>query len=410
MQCYAYHASFLLRFCEITSPYKGASGYPSKSCFEFEMSTYPFNIWSHICVTVEHLDTISTAEPDDVSFSADSHQTKKLSIRKGYIDGEFRNSSMWKAYILKLEVSLLSNVQYFHIVFLILGEIQIENSIDFSEVHSDHYFLLGQDADGIMGKFDANQAFSGKLTQVNVWNFALTPAEVQQSFEDCGQDKYPAGNVVSWNKQEWEYSNITTTQEDMCDDLSNNTVVIGRHTMSFFDAHILCDALGGKLPHKLDKEQSLEDTMMIYWNRAYSSQTGCHSPAKPFWTGLLPKNKMSGNRNSTYYSLYSDYCKCNSTAHKYNINMVAKASSSGGKGPICVGSSWWWTDETWLGYYSQVFEENCNSKHLCAICLVPRSAAFYLKGLCQDLTSEMNGYFDTTYYLAGVRNDTPIFK
>uniref|UniRef100_A0A672GJ48 Neuronal pentraxin-2-like n=1 Tax=Salarias fasciatus TaxID=181472 RepID=A0A672GJ48_SALFA len=55
--------------------------------------------------------------------------------------------------------------------------------------------ILGQEQDVVGGRFDAGQAFVGELSQVNVWDRVLRPAEVR-AMANCSA--YMAGNVVSW--------------------------------------------------------------------------------------------------------------------------------------------------------------------------------------------------------------------
>ncbi|XP_026207501.1 neuronal pentraxin-2b [Anabas testudineus] len=55
--------------------------------------------------------------------------------------------------------------------------------------------ILGQEQDVVGGRFDAGQAFVGELSQVNIWDRVLKPAEIQ-SMANCSS--YIPGNVISW--------------------------------------------------------------------------------------------------------------------------------------------------------------------------------------------------------------------
>lgn len=57
------------------------------------------------------------------------------------------------------------------------------------------YILLWSLQDVVGGHFDAGQAFVGELSQVNIWDRVLKPAEVQ-SMANCSI--YVPGNVISW--------------------------------------------------------------------------------------------------------------------------------------------------------------------------------------------------------------------
>ncbi|XP_078594462.1 uncharacterized protein LOC144872277 [Branchiostoma floridae x Branchiostoma japonicum] len=60
------------------------------------------------------------------------------------------------------------------------------------KVRSGGTWILGQDQDKVGGGFDPNQAFSGELSQVNLWDRVLTAAEI--GTDVCGQH----GNVIDW--------------------------------------------------------------------------------------------------------------------------------------------------------------------------------------------------------------------
>lgn len=57
------------------------------------------------------------------------------------------------------------------------------------------YILLWSLQDVVGGHFDAGQAFVGELSQVNIWDRVLKPAEIQ-SMANCST--YIPGNVISW--------------------------------------------------------------------------------------------------------------------------------------------------------------------------------------------------------------------
>ncbi|KAG9338864.1 hypothetical protein JZ751_025304, partial [Albula glossodonta] len=58
--------------------------------------------------------------------------------------------------------------------------------------------ILGQEQDTLGGRFDASQALVGELSQFNLWDRVLMPAEIS-SLADCG--KPTLGNVVPWTNR-----------------------------------------------------------------------------------------------------------------------------------------------------------------------------------------------------------------
>ncbi|XP_035688636.1 neuronal pentraxin-2-like [Branchiostoma floridae] len=78
------------------------------------------------------------------------------------------------------------------------------------KVRSGGTWILGQEQDTVGGGFDVNQAFSGELSQVNLWDRVLTPAEVGP--DSCGQH----GNVIDWETADIEVFGLATSAEYRC--------------------------------------------------------------------------------------------------------------------------------------------------------------------------------------------------
>lgn len=57
-------------------------------------------------------------------------------------------------------------------------------------------FILGKDQDGLLGISNA-QAFVGKMTDVNMWDYVLTTADIRDQMS-CERNGTAAGNVFSW--------------------------------------------------------------------------------------------------------------------------------------------------------------------------------------------------------------------
>ncbi|XP_078702672.1 neuronal pentraxin-2-like [Branchiostoma floridae x Branchiostoma belcheri] len=53
-------------------------------------------------------------------------------------------------------------------------------------------WILGQDQDVLGGGFDASQSFIGEMSEVNLWDRVLSPAEIAA---DCSYH----GNVIDWD-------------------------------------------------------------------------------------------------------------------------------------------------------------------------------------------------------------------
>lgn len=71
-------------------------------------------------------------------------------------------------------------------------------------------FVLGQENDNVLygGSFDAHQAFSGKLSQVEVWNKEISP-DVIKNMSTCRIKTIDdASKIISWDKEKWGQSKV----------------------------------------------------------------------------------------------------------------------------------------------------------------------------------------------------------
>lgn len=71
-----------------------------------------------------------------------------------------------------------------------------EGVINIGHVITKGALILGQDQDSYKGGFVDFQAFQGHLTNVNIWNKALTPQEVSDLAKSCHKGM---GNIVTWS-------------------------------------------------------------------------------------------------------------------------------------------------------------------------------------------------------------------
>ncbi|XP_075137739.1 jeltraxin-like [Leptodactylus fuscus] len=60
--------------------------------------------------------------------------------------------------------------------------------------------ILGQEQDKFGGSFDLNQSFVGEITDVNIWNYVLSPAMVMAYFADYYTI---SGNIYSWVRKKY---------------------------------------------------------------------------------------------------------------------------------------------------------------------------------------------------------------
>eukprot|EP00058_Branchiostoma_floridae_P015247 XP_002600735.1 hypothetical protein BRAFLDRAFT_83478 [Branchiostoma floridae] len=88
------------------------------------------------------------------------------------------------------------------------------------KVRSGGTWILAQDQDTVGGGFVTHQAFSGELSQVNLWDRVLTPAEIGTDWSDfCGQH----GNVIDWETSDINVYGRASSAEYRCSYLQKIT-------------------------------------------------------------------------------------------------------------------------------------------------------------------------------------------
>ena len=59
-------------------------------------------------------------------------------------------------------------------------------------------WVIGQEQDELGGGFDADQAFGGELTELNVWDRVLSPAEITKLASTCSSNN-TQGNYLAYS-------------------------------------------------------------------------------------------------------------------------------------------------------------------------------------------------------------------
>uniref|UniRef100_A0A3P9Q545 Pentraxin family member n=1 Tax=Poecilia reticulata TaxID=8081 RepID=A0A3P9Q545_POERE len=70
-----------------------------------------------------------------------------------------------------------------------------------SNINGPITITLGQDQDSHGGGFEAKQSFVGMMSDLHMWDYKLSPCEIQKYVNDFG---YAKGNVLNWNSLEFQ--------------------------------------------------------------------------------------------------------------------------------------------------------------------------------------------------------------
>ena len=92
----------------------------------------------------------------------------------------------------------------------------------FEPIFKDGSLVIGQDQDNLGrygGGFDARQAFSGELAQLEIWNKELSISDIEKIANCKIMSVMESYRVVSWFSEKWETNNVELkdiTMENLC--------------------------------------------------------------------------------------------------------------------------------------------------------------------------------------------------
>ncbi|XP_042279593.1 C-reactive protein-like [Thunnus maccoyii] len=66
-----------------------------------------------------------------------------------------------------------------------------------SNINGPIIIVLGQEQDSHGGAFDINQSFVGMLSDLHMWDYVISPCEIQKYVDDLN---FTPGNVLNWNQ------------------------------------------------------------------------------------------------------------------------------------------------------------------------------------------------------------------
>ncbi|XP_070768797.1 C-reactive protein-like [Enoplosus armatus] len=69
-----------------------------------------------------------------------------------------------------------------------------------SNIRGSTIIILGQEQDSHGGRFDLKQSFVGMMSDVHMWDYILSPCEIQNYMDDLN---FTPGNVLNWSALEF---------------------------------------------------------------------------------------------------------------------------------------------------------------------------------------------------------------
>ena len=135
----------------------------------------------------------------------------------------------------------------------ILADVNFANSkSSMHPLYAGGSFVLAQEQDGKIGGgfFNKYQAYSGKLTQVEMWNTVLWKTEIEDLAKCKISTIKPENRIVTWGSDAWTWHNtdpnIDSPLEDFCKPNPLLDTQIFASKLTFNSLAYLCKIVGGK--------------------------------------------------------------------------------------------------------------------------------------------------------------------
>ena len=266
-------------------------------------------------------------------------------------------------------------------------------------------FILGQEHDGrykkefFNPKFDKVQSFSGKITQVEIWNIILTSEEIQDLAECNISTLRPENRVVTWEDTPYWLPNHAVFKDvpikNLCHKNPISNQFIWPRLSTFEEFNNYCEVMDARIPIIWENSHAMklyENVLNIFKSVNSTFPTAFLDTAREsgfrcftetghtdFWLG----NKRVFEKNVWYHPYF------NETIPNFELEFE--------------------TDSQKCAYIDAgvLKGSNCNYKEYpCGICKVSLDHILYLKGLFKD---EIELY-DTKYYVYGAKNNRPYLK
>ena len=271
--------------------------------------------------------------------------------------------------------------------------------------------MLGQEYDGKANKdnfdpgFDRLQSFSGKISQVEIWNVILSDEEIQNLANCVITTTRSQNRVITWKIDDWIPSQVTFVDIPLKEFCQNNIVsnqFIWGKAIDFETLSSYCNKIDG-IPPLIYKNSQMtkvfKDTSDVLFAanetfpnsfldnnidtgiRCFSSKT--KEATVDFWSGM--KWNLTSEK---WYSPFKESFEFSEFNQNFNINADKE-------GLECAY------------YYAYDFVmANCKEIWPCGICQFPEDKIIHLKGLCKP-DYEL---YDEKFYVYGLQNTRPYFK
>ena len=251
-------------------------------------------------------------------------------------------------------------------------------------------------------QFDMKQAFSGQVTQVEIWDTDLSASDIEKIATCSVSTIRPEKRIVTWKSEAWVPNDVDFTDVPLKALCERNTIshqFIWPRDVNFEVFSRYCDTFDGIPPlvkpyyggkgkpwkYIYDKTYKIFDAFekelpSTFKDLTKKSGRQCFNKGGDlrFWTGI--------QRNTETDQWYSNY-------DFYNFTLLNLLLPSQAHKCVSIDGGTYRTSK-------------CISGGPCGICRMSQDKIIYLKGLCKNDFE----HFDIKFYIHGAKNNRPYFK
>ena len=246
-----------------------------------------------------------------------------------------------------------------------------------SEFVGEYAFTLGQDPDTMRGNFSWDQAFYGRISELNLWNETIDESRIKAM---ATGNYFEKGNVVSWRKENFEFGSVVV--QDIQDERTffnamKKKYMIFPQKLLKEEAKHTCLIHGGSVatPNS-DLETEEVQKILLKHSKTCSDTITFDVFSKPgCWLGLeKPESNWiryhPDQNDSTNYS----YNKWKDEFWKSNFKGMCSRIQTNGM----------WKAET---------KGSCDKIRICTICEFSDTPVFSVRGLCGKVSQLQWNYY-----------------
>ena len=237
----------------------------------------------------------------------------------------------------------------------------------------DTALIFGQEPDIMRDEFDNFEAYLGELCEFNIWSYILTNSNIME-MASC--KRLMRGNVLSWNKTNWDTTNI------LIQDLSDPNLLCSTkrqyflipEKLRYLDAKKTCEIHGGYLAIPKSEEENSFIVDIVIQQKEICGDPVHSNNRNLMWIGAEKWNDAWYKEDSSTHT------------HQMRLNYTKVTRQQSASTSHCSylrnDGSWW------------IGQADCKVVSLCSVCEIVGVPVFTLKGTCS------NSEIDWNYYLS----------